>query len=46
MIVLDTNMVSELMRAEPDAAGFSVATRNGADFVGCGVAVLDPWRVP
>ena len=22
-----------------------VATRNGADFEGCGISVIDPWRV-
>jgi toxin FitB len=26
------------------SAGASVATRNVADFTGCGITVLDPWR--
>ncbi len=25
------------------ASGASLATRNGADFIDCGVAVIDPW---
>ncbi len=28
------------------ARGASRATRNVADFVDCGVGVVDPWRVP
>lgn len=26
------------------ANGATLATRNGADFAGCGVALVDPWR--
>ncbi len=26
------------------AHGAAVATRNVADFLGCGVAVIDPWK--
>jgi len=26
------------------AAGASIATRNVADFEGCGIDVIDPWR--
>lgn len=25
------------------ASGFAIATRNGRDFKGCGVALIDPW---
>jgi hypothetical protein len=43
MIVLDTNVVSEMMRAQPNPAvvtksrGATVATRSVTDFDGCGV---------
>ena len=26
------------------AAGAAVATRNVADFLGCGVEIIDPWK--
>jgi predicted nucleic acid-binding protein len=28
------------------AYGAAVATRNVGDFVGCGIAVIDPWQAP
>lgn len=28
------------------AYGAAVATRDVGDFVGCGIAVIDPWQVP
>jgi predicted nucleic acid-binding protein len=41
MIVVDTNVASELMRPARRAA---LATRNLADFREKGVEVIDPWR--
>jgi predicted nucleic acid-binding protein len=33
-------MVAAIARSQ----GASVATRNGPDFAGCGIAVIDPWQ--
>ena len=82
MIILDTNVVSELLRPQPEprveawlaareyarigaerraagrpvspfdcqiaaigrARGAAVATRNGRDFEGCGLKIIDPWH--
>jgi predicted nucleic acid-binding protein len=58
VIVLDTNVISELARARADlvvvadlqiaaiarARGArAIATRNIADFEGCGISLVDPW---
>ncbi|WP_420442979.1 hypothetical protein [Candidatus Poriferisodalis sp.] len=42
MFVLDTNVVSELIRPIPE---MSVATRKVADFAGMGLDIVDPWTV-
>jgi predicted nucleic acid-binding protein len=50
MIVLDTNVVSEMMRILDGqiasiawSNGCSVATRNVQDFLDCGVEVINPF---
>lgn len=51
MFVLDTNVISELMRPEPDtvvtaiasAQKMAVVTRNVPDFNGIGIKVVNPW---
>jgi predicted nucleic acid-binding protein len=54
MIVLDTNVVSELMRKRPDSSVVTwirkhrqhdarLATRNTADFECCGLRLINPW---
>ena len=43
MIVLDTNVLSAQIAAIAVAHQASVATRNVADFEGCGTEVIDPW---
>ena len=48
MIVLDTNVLSELMRATPSAKVVGwiearLATRNVKDFEGCEIKLLNPW---
>ena len=54
MILLDTNVVSELMCSAPEQtvdgvrrlpvpAGLAVATRNVSDFEGMEVELFDPW---
>lgn len=55
MIVLDTNVISEVFRPTPDpgaiewleslcrAHGAMCATRNEKDFAETGVRVLNPW---
>ena len=40
MIILDTNVLSELMRREPTGR----VVDNVADFVACGVTLLNPWN--
>lgn len=40
MIVLDTNVVSEAMRSDPNA----VATWNVKHFVDTGVELINPWE--
>ena len=46
MILLDTNVISELMRPQPALAhGASLATRDGADFADLGIALINPWTV-
>ncbi|MFN0313475.1 MAG: hypothetical protein ACKVQA_00320 [Burkholderiales bacterium] len=45
MIILDTNVVSELMRAAiARSVGAAIATRNVADYERCGVKILNPWE--
>ncbi len=45
MIVLDTNVVSELMIASIARTNqAAVATRNVRDFVDCGLKLVDPWQ--
>lgn len=49
MIVLDTDVVSEAMKPEPDAAvaasrGFIVASRDTSPYEAVGVTVIDPWK--
>ena len=39
-ILLDTNVVSELMKPQPDPA---VATRNVRDFDYVGLEIINPW---
>ena len=50
MIVLDTNVVSELMQESPHQIAAiarsreaSIATRNVRDFEGIEVELIDPW---
>ena len=51
-LLLDTNVLSELLRNEFDAQiaaiamhqQCAVATRNVDDFADCHVAVIDPWQ--
>ena len=53
MQLVDTNIFSELMRAQPDMLiaataqihGLTVVTRNVRDFDGCGIAVLNPFSL-
>lgn len=52
MILVDTNVLSELTRLTPDGQiaaialmhGMSVATRNVGDFEPAGVAIVNPWE--
>ena len=58
MILLDTNIVSALMKSAPEptvlawidaisrSRGAALATRNVSDFAGCGVEVVNPWGAP
>ncbi|MCI0465793.1 MAG: hypothetical protein L0Y57_02125 [Beijerinckiaceae bacterium] len=43
MIVLDTNVISELIAATALGAGARVATRDTGGFADCGLTLLDPW---
>jgi predicted nucleic acid-binding protein len=54
MILLDTNVVSEIMRPEPDrmdgliaaiaaSNGAAVATRDSRDFAGLGIELVNPF---
>src|SRR5579875_2306560 len=38
------NTVDSLIAASARVHGLTVVTRNTADFEGCGVSVLNPWR--
>jgi predicted nucleic acid-binding protein len=54
VIILDTNVISELIRATPDPdaqiaaicreLGAVLATRNIKDFEETGVELVDPWQ--
>jgi predicted nucleic acid-binding protein len=52
MIVLDTNVVSEAMKPEPDgyiaavaaSRGFIVASRDTSPYEAAGVTVINPWK--
>lgn len=54
MIILDTNVISELTRPVPDPGAqiaaicrvlsATLATRNTSDFTGIGVNLIDPWN--
>ncbi|MBG6121098.1 hypothetical protein CAQUA_08255 [Corynebacterium aquatimens] len=43
MIILDTNVISEVVKPEP-AQRCTLATRNAKDFNGTGVSVISPWK--
>ena len=54
MMLFDTNILSELMRAEPHLPVLEwvdslppkeVATRNINDFTATGIAVINPWNL-
>ncbi len=50
MILLDTNIVSEVMRPRPDVQVIdwpnqcAIATRNTKDFNRCGVRLINPFE--
>ena len=47
MIILDTNVLSELMKPAPTGRvvdWMSIATPNVADFDACGVTLMNPWN--
>jgi len=47
MIILDTNVISELLRTAPSPAVDLIhglrATRNTVDYEDYGIDVIDPW---
>lgn len=53
MIILDTNVISELTRQIPDnrvldwldSLKTTLATRNTADFEETGIELIDPWQL-
>lgn len=42
MIILDTNVLSELMKPKKSEA--AIATLNVSDFQGCGIEIINPWK--
>ena len=52
MILVDTNVISELIKPEPDAyiaaiaasRGFAVASRDTGPYLASGIQVINPWQ--
>ena len=54
MIVVDTNVISELMRGDPHPSVLAwvaaqpralVSTRDTGGFAGCGLTLINPWEM-